>query len=148
MKKNILIVALVCFVAIGCKFNSSMLNQESDKADGEKVTNELYSLLSEDKFAEAEKLFGEEFFGVTSKEDLLLIFTKTRDALGKFKSNKLADWKTEEISGTDSRTDYKMVYEVEYEKGKATETFLLRKKDDASPKIIGYHVDSPAFLKQ
>lgn len=148
MRKNIFIVAIVCFLVAGCQFKSSMLNQEEDKADGEKVANAFYSLLSEDKFTEAEKLFGEEFFAVTTKEQLKQIFEKTRGALGKFKSNKLVDWKAEEISGSVEKTDYKMVYEVEYENDKATETFLLLKKGENGPvKIIGWHVESPAFLK-
>ena len=140
-------VALICFMAVGCNFNSSTINQESDKAEGEKVANSLYSLLSEDKYAEAEKMFGEEFFAVASKEKLSSIFTKTREVLGKFKGNKLVDWKAQETSGSVSKTEYKLVYEVEYEKDKATETLLLLKKDDGPVKIIGYHVNSDAFLK-
>jgi hypothetical protein len=149
MKKNIFIVALVCFLAVGCNFNTSMINQDSDKADGEKAANALYSALSEDKFDEAEKLFGEETFEVATKEQLLDLFVKTRDNLGKFQGNKLVDWQAQETSGSVDKTEYKMVYEVTYEKYIATETFLLLKKGDDGPvKIVGYHVDSPGFLKQ
>ncbi|PZR18881.1 MAG: hypothetical protein DI539_16035 [Flavobacterium psychrophilum] len=148
MKRNILVIALVCFLVAGCQFNTSMMNQNEDKVDGEKVANTLYSLLSEDKFAEAEKLFGEETFTVATKEQLRDLFAKTRTYLGKFKGNKLVDWKSQETSGSVDKTEYKMVYEVTYEKYAATETFLLLKKGDDGPvKIIGYHVDSPGFLK-
>lgn len=148
MKSNVFIVALLCFFAVGCNFSSSMLNQEEDKADAEKVANALYSLLSEDKFAESEKLFGEEFFQVSTKEQLTKIFEKTNGTLGRFKSNKLVDWATEEVSGSVNKTEYRLVYEVEYEKYKALETFVLLKKGkDGLVKIIGYHVKSPGFLE-
>lgn len=138
----------MCFVVTACQFNTSMTNQNQDKVDGEKVANALYSLVSEDKFEETGKLFGEEFFAVATKEQLLEILNKTKVNLGKFEGNKLIDWSTKEISGSVDKTEYKMVYEVRYEKYTATETFLLLKKGDDGPiKIIGYHVDSPGFLK-
>lgn len=92
-------------------------------------------------------MFGEEFFAVVSKEKLSPLFTKTREVLGKFKGNKLVDWEAKETSGSINKTEYKLVYEVEYEKDKAIETLLLLKKDDGPVKIIGYHVNSDAFLK-
>jgi hypothetical protein len=124
-----------------------MQNQESDRADGDKVSNALYSLLSEDKFDETDRLFGEEFFKITSKEQLRAIFEKTRSALGKFKGNKLGEWETVETSGSVNRTDYVMKYEVEYEKGMALETVRLMKKGDGPVKIVGYHVNSDALMK-
>lgn len=49
MKNNIFKIAVICFIIVGCNFSSSTINQESDKAEGEKVANSLYGLLSEDK---------------------------------------------------------------------------------------------------
>lgn len=76
MKNNIFKIAVICFMIVGCNFSSSTINQESDKAEGEKVANSLYGLLIEDKYGEVEEMFGEEFFAVVSKEKLSPLFTK------------------------------------------------------------------------
>ena len=147
MTKKIFLIAFLCILTASCQFKSSMLNQDEDKADAIQVIDDLYRLVDAKQYTEAQKLFGEEFFTVTPKEKLTDIFENSREKLGYFKSNVLSDWATEEISGSVNKTDYRLVFDTGYEKNNARETFTLLKKENGPIKIIGYRVESPAFLE-
>ncbi|MEL1245596.1 hypothetical protein AAEO56_15080 [Flavobacterium sp. DGU11] len=137
-----------CLFLAGCRFNATRTGQLSDKSDGDAVANKLFSALSDHDYSRADKLFGEEFFKATPLDSLHHIFDMTTKKLGGFKSNKLLDWNTSEISGTDERTEYLFVYEVEYEKYSAKETIrMLKKADEDDIKILRYDIDSQGFIK-
>jgi len=137
---------LTLILVTSCNLTGTQINQLSDKEDGEKIANNLFSALRDNNYKSAERLFGKEFFSATPKDSLYIIFRKTREHLGEFKGNKLIDWRTNEISGTINKTEYLLVYEVEYDKHKSSETISMLKKGDNGPiKIIGYHVQSNGF---
>jgi phenylpyruvate tautomerase PptA (4-oxalocrotonate tautomerase family) len=144
MKKFLYFFAVLLFVS--CQFNGTNYNEESAKADAEKVTEVLYTDIAKKDFKEAETLFSDQFFKVTRKEDLQKIFTTVSEKLGAYKSRKLVNWQTTATVGTNSSTTYVLVYEVEYENYKATEKIALTKEKD-SIKILGYNVNSDGFFK-
>lgn len=129
-----------------CTFNSTYLNEESEKAKAEKVTDSLYGFVSEQNYIAAEKLFSDIFFAVTNPEGLLKIFTKTNEVLGNYKSKKLIEWKTRRIEGSTPLTEYQLVYEIIYQKYKAIETIKLQ-ESPSGIKIVTYNINSDGFLK-
>jgi len=138
----------LCILASGCTVNATSSGQMEDKQAAEDLANDLYSALSENNYPAAEKLFGEKFFAVTPKDSLRMMFTRTRETLGEFESNTLVNSETRDIMGTNSHTDYVVVYNIEYSKHKAVETITMLKEDgEEKPKIVGYNVQSDGFLK-
>lgn len=68
MKSKLLLLFTAFFLLVSCNFNQIYKNRESDKADGEKITQKFYW---EFKYGgnqeDIYKLFGEKFFSVTNK---------------------------------------------------------------------------------
>lgn len=146
MKKTLLAFGLIFTLClISCNFNATNVNDESDKIDAEKVTEELYSYIKKKDFTRAEKLFSDQFYAVTSKAGLHDIFQKTNKTLGNYEERELLDWKTSIIVGTNSKSEYFFVYEVKYQKFKAKETIVMFKEDDGVIRIVSYNVSSDGF---
>lgn len=138
---------LVAATVISCNLNATYHGQNEDKKDAEDIANALYGHIIDSNYVEAHKLFSKKFFEATPKDSLNKIFLMTRKHLGSFKNNKLIDWKTQHVVGTDPKTEYVVAYEVEYSNHIAMETISMLKEKD-SVKIIGYHVNSNGFLKE
>ncbi|KGO93050.1 hypothetical protein [Flavobacterium subsaxonicum] len=143
MKKIFYFFTVVLFVS--CQFNGTNVNEESKKGEAEKVAEVLYTDIAKQDFKKAEMLFGDKFFEVTTREDLQKMFTMLNEKLGNYKSRKLANWQTTSTVGTNPATNYVLVYTVEYDKFSAEEKIILSKVDD-DIKILGYNVNSKAFL--
>jgi len=147
MKKILFAFGLIFTLCLfSCNFNSTNINDELDKIDAEKVTDELYSYINKKDFTRAEKLFSKQFFAVTNKAGLQDIFQKTNKVLGNYKDRELLQWKTSRIVGTNSKSEYYFVYEVKYQKFKAKETIVMLKEDNDVIKIVSYNVSSEGFL--
>lgn len=98
MKNTFLAVGFIfTLILISCNFNTTNINDESDKIDAEKVTDEVYSYIAKKDFTGAEKLFSEQFLAVTNKAALYDIFRKTNEALGNYEERELFEWKTSRI---------------------------------------------------
>lgn len=150
MRRKLSVIVLVAFslTMAGCTFNATSINQSEDKEAAEEIANEFYGYMSENKHEEAYKLFSHRFLAVTPKDSLLMMFKRTKEILGDFKGNELQSWESKEVSGTDSRTEYVLVYDIKYSKHKAIETIsLLKEGDEGDIKILGYNVQSDGFLK-
>jgi len=143
MKKIFYFFTVVLFVS--CQFNGTNINEESKKVEAEKVAEILYTDIAKQDFKKAETLFGDKFFEVTTREDLQKMFIMLNEKLGNYKSRKLANWQTTSTVGTNPATNYVLVYAVEYDKFSAEEKIILSKVDD-DIKILGYNVNSKAFL--
>lgn len=147
MKKVVLsiIVIVVSFLCVECSFNSTYVDEASEKIKAEKITEKLYSYISKKDYKNAEKLFSESFFKVTNRQMLNDIFIKTNSDLGEYKTKKLIDWKTKRIVGNSPSSEYLLIYDVSYKSFKAKETINLL-KEGQEIKIIGYNVNSEGFL--
>lgn len=147
MKSSIkIIVSFFLFMLWGCNINGTYLNEESEKKDAEKITEKFYVLNGLKKNDKLETLFSDEFFKVSSSEDLQRILQMTNTRLGGFKSKKLVDWKTIRVTGSKASTEYFLTYDVLYDKFSAKENFRLMKEGDEI-KILSYNVNSDGFMQ-
>lgn len=146
MKKIYYTLLVITFT--GCQLTTSSSNLENDKANAEMVADKLYEHIAKGNYAAADTLFAKEFFSVTPKDSLHLIFSRTKEMLGDYKMRNLKDWSTQNVSGAANRTDYLLTYDIEYTRYKAVETLGMAKTTDTgSPKILRYNVASEGFLK-
>jgi hypothetical protein len=146
MKKLFLILMFPLLVA-NCHFSNKYENRESDLKAAEKITSELFSCIKKSDFAKATELFGEEFYAVTSKEDLMKIFESSETKLGVLNSTKLADWNTMVSEGAIEQGVYNLNYDAAYEKETAKLKLTLLKNDKGDIKVVGFNVQSRAFLE-
>lgn len=144
--KKLLLTLIIPILATSCHYSNKYQNRESDKQDAEKVTTELFGYLKNSDFEKATKLFGDEFFKVTSKEDLMKIFESTRNKLGELKSTELADWNTMVSEGAIEQGIYNLNYNGEFENDSAKLKFTLIKNENGKIKVVGYNIQSNAFL--
>lgn len=127
-----------------CTFNNIHVNEEVEREQAESIIGSFYYALQTKRFADAEALFSETFYKKTKKEDLHKILVKTQEMLGDYKDGTLVDWKTRRISGSNSLTEYLLVYHVRYNNHKATETVgLIREKEEI--RIVEYRIASEGF---
>ena len=145
MKKIVVMISLL-IINVSCAFNGSYENEESEKKDAEKVADDFYEHIKNKEYTFVAPLFSEQFFKVVSKQQLLDIILKTNNVLGNYKSKKIINWKTQRVVGSNPSNLYILIYEVEYEKYKATETMKLIKNGNRI-EIYNYHIDSEGFLK-
>lgn len=145
MKK--LPILFLLLILSSCKLTNKYENREEDKVAAEKITTELFDLLKKNDYENASKLFGEDFYKITSKEDLNKIFTITNDKLGKLETVELKDWKTSVAEGELEGGMYSLFYICKFEKDNGTITVNLKKNKDSEILIFGYNVNSPSILK-
>ncbi|WP_445734285.1 hypothetical protein [Mariniflexile sp.] len=147
MKNLSYLLIAILFLLLGCHFSTKYENRDSDRQDAERITSELFGHLQHLNFEKASNLFGEEFFKVTSKEELIKIFKITDLKLGKFKNGNLYKWDTLVSEGSINNGNYSLYYNVEFENGTADLKISLLKNKNNSLKIIGYTLKSNAFLE-
>jgi len=145
LSKRNLSCALAALALSSCHFNSSYVNREEDKADGEKVTRKLYDLLKGKRYTEAYSLFSPEFYKVTDTGKLRDMFIASEEKLGSVQSLTLENWNTVSVKGTDNRSEYRYVYTVRRANYASKEDISLR-KEDGDIKILGYQVNSDGFF--
>jgi len=146
MKKYFVNLIISVLFITACNFNSTYLNEESEKEQAEKVISQFHSEIVKKKFDDAETLFSKEFVKTTGSKKLLSVFLRTDSILGNFNSSKLVDWKTQRVVGSNPSTHYLLVFESKYKKFNAIETFSLIREND-TVKILGYNVNSDGFFK-
>ncbi len=93
------------------------------------------------KLEKAESLFSEQFFEVTDRETLNKIFAKTLEECGNLTNFTLEEWTTFIVKGTDSKSEYVLVYRITRDKKNTTERIGLIKEEDEAIKIVSYHVN-------
>lgn len=138
--KKYLVFSLVLFLFIGCNFNKTYQNRESDRQDAEKITNEFYSLLNNHRIEKAFELFSNKFFQVTSKEKLKDMIDWTNANGGKVKKISLSNWQTLVNEGDTPIYDYSLTYYIERDSINTQEIFSLQKEYDTI-KIVGYKIN-------
>ncbi|MNU17101.1 hypothetical protein D3C71_52810 [compost metagenome] len=135
---------IFCIVFTSCHFNSTYLNREVDKNEGDKVVLRFYDLLKNRDYNEVYKLFGPQFFEVTDTSQLEKLFNMTVIKLGPIKNMGIDQWKTESITGANTRTEYFYNYKVSRTNFDSKESFILVKENDEI-KIVRYNVESKGF---
>jgi hypothetical protein len=147
MKRLSYLSIAILFLLLGCHFSTKYENRDSDKQEAERITSVLFGDLRQLNFEKASDLFGEEFFKVTSKEELIKIFKTTDLKLGKIKNVSLDKWDTLVSEGSINKGNYNLYYNIEFEKGAADLKISLLKNKNNSIKIIGYIIKSNVFLE-
>jgi hypothetical protein len=147
MKKKVIV--LLFFILFSCKndFHVYRNNNDSDKREGEKITGTYFDNILLEKSEENLKLFSDEFFKQTNKEELLQEFHFIEEKLGKITSKEIQGWETSIVTGTSPKSEYLFVYDVERVKFNSIETFYLMKDSNDSIKIYSYKIDSKGLLK-
>jgi len=144
--KKLLLILIIPILATSCHFSNKYQNRESDKQDAEKITAELFGFIKQSDFDKATELFGEEFFKVITKEELMKIFESTQIKLGGLKSTELADWNTMVSEGAIEQGIYNLNYNSEFENDNAKLKLTLTKNENGEIKVVGYNIQSNAFL--
>jgi hypothetical protein len=145
-KKTILILFISTFIT-SCTFNSSYVDREVDRQEAERVTVKFFYLLHEKKFNETHSLFSPRFMEVTNKEKLNQLFQASEEKLGSVKDQSLESWNTNVVKGTNSKSEYLLVYNVKRTKFNSKETLRLEKENDTI-KILYYNIESEGLLNQ
>ncbi|MDR6158667.1 hypothetical protein QF023_002183 [Chryseobacterium sp. SLBN-27] len=91
-------------------------------------------------------MFGEKFFEVTDKEKLTELLNVTGQ-IGSVQEYNLAHWETLVVKGSNPKSEYFFVYDVQRGTEKTQETFRLEKDDSGMIKIVGYHVNQDLLNK-
>ena len=138
---------LIIMCLSNCSFNSQYINREEDKKDAERITTQLYDFLKDQNYKETLEFFSDKFFEVTDQEQLIKIYTKTREKLGDLKEIKIEQWETRRIEGTNPSASYMLIYVNQYEKYEAKETIQLIREDDSEIKIVAYNINSMGFME-
>lgn len=139
----------ILFTLVACNFNTSLSvdNEDEEKQKAEAVIDKFYEMIQAHDYNGAQELFDDQFYEVTSSENLLNIFHKTRLDLGEFKKKNLVDWQTHRVGvGKSKNVEYLLIYEIDYTKSKSQATFSLIDSGEG-PKIVGYEVNAPDSLK-
>lgn len=139
---NVLIFVFVINFC-SCNFTSTYHNRPSDKSEAEIVSNQLYDYLAKDQYSDAQFLFSEKFFEITSKDSLRKMFLDIKK-LGKYHERSLVNWETLVMQDSSSKSEYVLFYDVVYEYFPAQEMIRLEKEND-SIKIVAYQVKSDGF---
>lgn len=131
---------------LSCNFNANVNfeNEEKEKENAESTAALMYLELSKKNYDKVTSLFSDSFFKTDSRENFIKVLSNKTEKLGDFQDYKLIEWKTSRTQGTNTNTQYLLVYEVKYSKFKATESLSMLKEGEAI-KIIGYHVNSDGF---
>lgn len=98
--KHIPIIGFFLIITIGCYFNASITNEESEKEKGEEITEQLYSYIIDKKYDNSIK-------SLLSKELLLNVpinrFDSTlfilNEKLGNYRERELIEWSTKRQKG-------------------------------------------------
>jgi len=144
--KKLLLILIIPILVTSCHFSNKYQNRESDRQDAEKVTTELFGFIKQSDFEKATEFFSDEFYKVTSKEDLMKIFKSTENKLGGLKSTELSDWNTMVSEGAIEQGVYNLNYDSEFEKDNAKLKLTLIKNENGEIKVVGYNIQSNAFL--
>jgi len=145
MKKIYLLI--ISFLLMSCSFNQTFSNRESDKNEAEKISRKFYwELLYGGNQDDLYKLFGEQFFAVTSEEKLNELNLTSQNEIGQIQDYNLVKWETLVVQGSNPRSEYVLTYDVKRERGKTQETFSMN-KEEGEIKIIGYRINQDLLDK-
>ena len=136
-------ILVFSLIFLSCNFNSTYRNRTLDKNEAEIITNKLYEFLERDEFSNATSLFSSKFLEVTPLDSLNKMFLDVK-SLGKYEGRALSNFETFVVEGSNPKSEYIFIYDVNYEKFSSQETIRLEKEGD-SIKIVTYQIHSDGF---
>ncbi|MGX7666055.1 hypothetical protein [Flavobacterium pedocola] len=147
VKATLVLIFVLSLSMFSCVNKEKMdENNKKHTQEVELLVSKFYSDYNAQKNEELTNMFGEEFFTKTSKEELLKMFAGMNKKFGKVKKYEMGVWSKSYNSSSDG---FKVEYEVEYEKSKTKERFLLlRDATSGKYKIVGYRIGSKDFLSE
>lgn len=146
--RNCIIFLLFASVLSSCNFSANVKKENDvvDKEAAESTVGLFYLYTTNKKYDSIPNLMSNEFYKLVSKEELNTYLLNKEKKLGDFKDFTLKDWKTTRTSGTDSKTEYLLIYDVTYSNAHAEESISLVKENE-KVRIFGYNVNSPLLMK-
>lgn len=147
INKLFLLLCSVCIVS--CNVNTTHTNELLEKTQAENVTSRFYGALLTKNYDRVTPILSPKFFEGMDENDFKKSLEKTNEKFGDIVTWDLIDWKTVRVTGSSPKCEYLFVYEVEYIKYKAKETFFMeRANGNEKIKIVSYKVESEGFLKE
>ncbi len=143
--KKVLFILTISILVTSCNFSKKYHNREADLMEAQKVVADLFYTIRHSEFDNATEFFGEEFYQVTSKAELIEIFELTENELGYLDRGELIFWNTMVSEGSINQGIYNMDYEVKFEKGSAKIKLVLTKSNNSKIKVVGYNVEFNNF---
>ena len=104
------------FIFVGCHFNSSYVDRQEDKNEAEGVTSDFYTYLQRNDFKNSLQLMSSKFFEKSTEEQNIEFMNETNDKLGAVKYARIKEWHSLRVEGTDPKTQYVFIYDVERDK--------------------------------
>ncbi|RTY83042.1 hypothetical protein EKL97_05715 [Flavobacterium sp. LS1P28] len=131
MKNKFYSFIFICFslLVISCEANSNNVKL------AEKIADDFYVLEKTKDYKSIDLLMSYQFYQVTPYEKFVNFLKVKREVTGGFKHKKLESYNVVIISGSNNRIV--LNYEVEYQKKKMTEQFIME-NNDGDFKIINY----------
>jgi hypothetical protein len=126
-----------------CNFsaNVNFKDEKVEKDNAESTATLFYSAVRDSKIDAALELFRDSIYKKSGeKEKLKLFLIQKEEKLKNFKDYSLKEWKTSRAIGTDSKSQYLLVYNVKYDNCETTETMILV-NEKGKVKIWNYNVD-------
>jgi len=143
-----LYLILISFLLISCSFNQTFSNREEDKKDAEEISQKFFwELKYGGNMDTIYSLFGDKFFEVTDKDKLLQIINTSQNDIGRVEEYNLVKWETLIVKGSNSKSEYVLVYDVKRGTAKTEETFSMQKDKNGDIKIVGYRVNQDLLNK-
>jgi len=120
----------------------------ANKQAAETTAAKLYQASSQKDWDAILQLYSPEFYQKTNKEQWREMLLGIHEKLGDYKSHQLTNWNYQTYAGVGGTTrTVVLIYQVQYEKGEATETLtFIGHGDDKTLTISGHQIISPALV--
>ena len=129
MKMKIILLLSVIISLAGCNLNTKIHNDEFDKMEAEKITSAFYGGAVTNDYSKIDTLFSPIQYTKQKRDSLGIFIKDIHDQFGTIVTWNLVDWQTIDVKGTDSKTEYVLIYNVEFSSKSVIETFIMRKED-------------------
>ena len=136
MRLHHIICGFALLSLLGCSASADM-----DRAEA--AVAHFHQQLDAGQYQAIYEASGEEMKKATSQAELVRFLDAVHGKLGKYLSGKRVNWKVNYGAGGETVI---LDFQAEFENGEASEDFLFHIVDD-KPILIGYHVNSNAFIE-
>lgn len=142
MKNNsstaLLAIVVLCVAVVACK------SITEGKPAAEAAVKTFHSMLDQERYADIYAASDSRMKDVATEADLTKLLNAVHARLGNVKSSNMSNWRVGNYNLTSIAA---LVQETEFEKGKATETFVFV-LDGKNAVLAGYNVNSNDLITQ
>ena len=134
---------LSAIMLIGCTLNSNktITNRLGDKYEAEEITSAFFKYQDTNDTEAVIGLFSDSFVKKNGKEKLIELLNKNKIRFGSLKKITLKRWETEFVEGTNSSSEYFLVFNNEYENHHVKEYFKMHKGFGGKIEVINYKAE-------